>query len=131
MNKNHRPNQEFADRLQKLWRSSGMTQQALADRLLIDRSYLNRLLSGKKTPSDRLMQQVTFLEQMGVDSDYKGVPALTAMAGNTNPTREQCEAYFATYLDKAESVPGGIGHTWVQLQLHFATGTLDKLQPPK
>jgi transcriptional regulator with XRE-family HTH domain len=35
------------------------------------------------------------------------------------PTAQHCQAYLAEYLQRAKQVPGGIAHTFVELQEHF------------
>lgn len=37
----------------------------------------------------------------------------------SEPTAEACVDHLRQYLRNVEGVPGAIGHTWVQLQLHF------------
>lgn len=35
------------------------------------------------------------------------------------PTAENCVAHLQAYLNKIQDAPGGVPHTWVQLQLHL------------
>lgn len=120
----------FPERIERLWKNSGLTQQELADRLLIDRSYLNRLMKGKKQPSDRLWHQITLLEKLGVPQGHYFQEEATHMIVNetSEPTRDNCEEHLRRYLDRAETIAGGVGHAWVQLQLHFSITDLERLK---
>lgn len=35
------------------------------------------------------------------------------------PNKADCLAHLQAYLEKIQDMPGGVSHTWVQLQLHF------------
>ena len=130
----------FPQRLKRLREKAGFTQEEMADALKIGRPYYNQIEGGKREPGDRLENQVNMVEVNGIHllntpgRTVAGYPEPAAPSSMLNedaghaPTKAQCLAHFSAYLDKAARIAGGVGHTWVQLQLHFSISDLDKLR---
>lgn len=45
-----------------------------------------------------------------------------------DPTKAGCMAHLQAYLDTVEDVPGGIAHTWVQLQMQFPLSQAQRMK---
>lgn len=135
-----------------------MTQEDFAARLMISRNYVSLLEGGKKTPSPKLEFQMRQLAKGAAalpseDSEHTvneppanfGVRNNPPLSGkdasdpslklNTafrptpgEPTAEDCLSYFARYLSDVRLVPGGVGHTWIQLQRTFPLDEAKRLR---
>ena len=127
-------NPTFSQRLKSLREQSGLSQVDFAAKLLISRGLYNGLETGRVKPSKWIVQQVNMLEQVGVEilnrtTTYpQAEPEDLIIREDQQPTRELCEAFFKRYLDEAEKIPGGIGHTWVQLRLNFSPEALIRIK---
>lgn len=141
------------DRFREVRRALGLTQQELADKLLLSRNYIAKIESGVQEPAARVLRD---LESLRVDSgnlsstspeakaDYRKSGSLgdspMGKAGERSPpmmldprfqpraepTPKMCLEYFQEFLARAEHEPGGVGFTWRLLHKHFP---LDEFEP--
>lgn len=51
-------------------------------------------------------------------------------AAHPEPTRRMILEYLERYLAAAERIPGGLGHTWIELRKHFRIEELKNLEEP-
>lgn len=147
---------KVSERFREVRKQLGITQQQLAERLLLTRNYVAKIESGAQEPAARVVRD---LESLRVDyentqstsgvlnehaSHYvhsrsrgpRGQPETPI--GNSPmvdprhaprpapPTKEECMAYLAEFLSRAEHEPGGLGYAWRQLQKYLP---LDEFEP--
>lgn len=101
-----------------------MTQKDFALKLLVDRSYLNRLLRGKKAPSPRLEQQIELLDQLEVTSEHTAKWVMRAgESKNDSAEAEDLRLLLRKRLELAIAAAGNDLDrlTWlsVQMQIHL------------
>ncbi len=58
---------DISERLKKLRKESGLSQEKFAAKLFLSRGMYNGLETGREKPSPWVVQQINFLEQAGVD----------------------------------------------------------------
>jgi transcriptional regulator with XRE-family HTH domain len=101
-------------------------------------------LAGKLLDDMELLVQALAAYKVSADGEgAEGKPAYAEAeegkpAGNGRPPktpkpestrlRRQVEGYMRQYLDRAERVPGGLEHAWVQLRREFPLDLYEKLR---
>ncbi len=115
----------IAELFKRVRAKSGLSQEKMALKLMIERTYLSGIENGKKLPSERLINAINLVAKSLPDV-YKVDEDGERYEASSEPDRGDCETYFDAFLDKAENVGGAIGWTYIELQESFP---LDKFAP--
>ena len=139
--------QHWKYRLRQLRRDLSFIQEEMAERLGITREWYSKLESGREQVSELIARRIVDLERENLLAQIaaasqpetelatkgpKGERAPKSPADDTvAPNVQDCLDYFRAYMLYMSQVPGGVGHAWVQLQLHFPFTHIDRLQSKK
>jgi transcriptional regulator with XRE-family HTH domain len=123
----------FADKIRKLRKSYGLSQEKFARRLGIGRDYLSQLENGR-IPGKSVERMVEIFERAAIVGQDAVV--LEEDAGVFNSThsgglRTQCEEHLRSYLNEAEKHPGALAHALFTLQLHLPLEALSRFGKDK
>ena len=83
-------NNKIADQFRATRRLLGLNQTAMAERLMIDRSYLSQIETGKRKPSNRLVESLLIIDPVNEDVD-KVHKQLTNLGYSSNAACAQKE----------------------------------------
>lgn len=87
----------IADRFRAIRRRLGLNQTAMAERLMIDRSYLSQIETGKRKPSNRLVESLLIIDPVNenVDKVHKQLAELgyPSDAGSAQKVNEEQPGY--------------------------------------
>jgi transcriptional regulator with XRE-family HTH domain len=136
--------QNFPELITRIRQITGWTQSDIAQRALVDRSYISQIESGKKEPSRRLGEKIMILAmQAGVELSQEDVTEYTGLVQEYRPLydqtrpkkiipdtigRDEIEEHLRNYLDVAEQVPGGLGYAWGMARKYLDPDDLRKMK---
>ncbi len=134
------PTITWNERLHRLRRRLDLNQDEFGSRLGITREWVSKLESGRAAVSEILQIKLANLERELGSQTYQKLSAAAAgmvregaaafppnpmriTPGHeppaAEPTELDCLNYFQAYLQHMRTTPGGLGHTYIELQRHF------------
>lgn len=136
---------KYAARFQEVRKKLDLTQQALADRLLLSRNFIAKIESGAAEPSARTLSSLEALLNESTRPSHRprfgeqgaGVicslheeqsPYYAGAALPAAPTEQEVTDYFLVALGEARQIPGGVGYVSMILKMHLNPEQIKKLK---
>lgn len=129
---------KYAARFRQVREELDLTQQQLAERLLLTRNFIAKIESGVAEPSARTLSNLeTLLHQATRFVDDPAAPGVISLREDPSPydpgrrdgpTEEQLLAQFMKTLEAARQVPGGLAYVWSQLKIHLSPEQIERLK---
>lgn len=127
-----------ADRFRKVRADLGITQQQMADRLMLSRNFIAKIESGLAEPSARTLSSLESLLNYSTRPPAQAAGEMTialnedqapygARTAAKVPTEDQLLAYFKTSIQAAREVPGGYGYVWGIMKMHLNPEQIKRL----